>query len=112
MEGVGASVDELLDEFGDLSPGSPLLGQTLDLLLGWDLSGEEEPEETLWQGLLTTWGGWEFGLALGDGQASESDTLVGIEDGTLPNQTLQPESIHLPEIDGRLRPTLIPRIPP
>lgn len=33
VEGVGAAVNELLDEFGDIGAGSPLSGEVADLLL-------------------------------------------------------------------------------
>ncbi len=39
-------VDELLDELGDVGSGGPLGRQITDLLLGGDLAGQEEPEET------------------------------------------------------------------
>lgn len=41
-----AVVDELLDELGDVGSGSPLGGEISDLLLGGNLTGQEEPEET------------------------------------------------------------------
>lgn len=46
MEVVGAAVEELHDELGYVGSRSPLSGQITDLLLGWDLAGQEEPEET------------------------------------------------------------------
>ena len=51
MESRGASVEDLLDELGERGTGSPLLGESLDLLLGGDLAGDEEPEEALGEGL-------------------------------------------------------------
>jgi hypothetical protein len=92
VKGVGASVDELLDELGDGGTGGPLLGETLDLLLGRDLAGEEEPEETLGKGLGASGSLRELGLALRDGLAAETDTLVGVEHGALPNEALEVES--------------------
>lgn len=66
VEGAGAAVDELLEELGEVGASSPLGRQVTDLLLRWDLTGQEEPEETLWERLLATGGlGQEF-LALGD----------------------------------------------
>jgi len=41
-----ASVDELLDELGDACAGSPVGRKLADLLLGWDLTSQEKPEET------------------------------------------------------------------
>lgn len=89
MEGVGASVNELLNELGDLGTSSPFLGKTLDLVGGWDLTSEEEPEKSLGEGLRSTWGGGELSLALRDGETSESDTLVGVEDGSFPDEALR-----------------------
>ena len=43
---AGAVVNQILDELGDLGTGSPVGGEVADLLLGGDLAGEEEPEET------------------------------------------------------------------
>ena len=88
MESRGASIDELLNELGDFGTGGPFLGETLDLLLCRDLSSEEKPEESLREGLGSTWGGGKLSLALGDGESSESDTLVGVEDGTFPDEAL------------------------
>lgn len=66
VEGVGAAVDELLNELGEVGAGSPLSGEVADLLLRGNLTGEEEPEETLGKRLLTTGGLGEKLLALGD----------------------------------------------
>ncbi|KAI6759071.1 hypothetical protein HG531_013832 [Fusarium graminearum] len=102
-----AVVDELLDELGEIGAGSPLSGEVADLLLSRDLTSQEKPEETcavrvsidgvhiydrilltLRKGLLATGGLGEKLLALGDGLATESDTLLRVEDGTLPNEGL------------------------
>mgnify|MGYP005989195041 CR=1 FL=1 len=110
MEVVGAVVDELLDELGDVGTGSPLSREVADLLLTGNLAGQEEPEETyveaivslatrggkcagsqlltLGKRLLATGGGGEDLLALGDGLATESDTLFRVKDGTLPDEGL------------------------
>lgn len=76
VEGGRASVEDLLNELGEVGAGSPLLGESLNLLLGGDLTGDEEPEETLREGLGTTGGLGEELLALGDGLATEADTLI------------------------------------
>ena len=101
VESRGASVDELLNKLGDLGTGGPFLGETLDLLLGRDLSSKEKPEESLREGLGSTWGGGELGLALGDGESSESDTLIGVKDGSFPDETL--ESAHVSRCVSRER---------
>jgi len=66
MEVAGASVDELLNILRNLGAGSPLGGKVADLLLGWDLTSQEEPEETLGKRLLTTRRLGEEFLAFGD----------------------------------------------
>jgi len=66
VEVAGASVDELFNVLRNLGAGSPLGGKVADLLLGWDLTGEKEPEKTLGQGLLTTRRLGEEFLAFGD----------------------------------------------
>lgn len=121
VEVIGAAVDELLNELGDLRTSSPLSGQLADLLLRGDLAGQQKPEETWialamfhicffplrhvaylrggaprhqgpWAGASGTRGS---GIAseychcrdirgrATHGVATESDTLVGIQDGTL-----------------------------
>lgn len=88
VEVAGAAVDELLDELGDIGAGSPLGGEVADLLLGGDLAGEEEPEETFGERLLATRGLGKELLAFGDGLAAETDTLLRVEDGSLPHERL------------------------
>jgi hypothetical protein len=58
-----AAINELLNELGDIGTGSPLGRQVADLLFGWDLAGEEEPEETFWEGFVATGGFGEDLLA-------------------------------------------------
>jgi hypothetical protein len=81
-------VNELLDELGDVGAGSPLGGQVANLLLSGDLAGQEKPEETFRERLLAARGLGEKLLALGDGLATESDTLLRVEDGALPDEAL------------------------
>lgn len=76
VEGGRARVDEVLDKLGDRSSGGPVGGERGALLLGGDLSGEEEPEESLGEGLVASGRLGEQLLALGDRLSSESDTLV------------------------------------
>ena len=66
VQGAGAAVDELLQELGQVGPGSPFSGQGVDLSLRGDLTGQEEPEETLGEGLLTTGSLGQELLAFGD----------------------------------------------
>lgn len=83
---LGAVVEQVDDVLGEGTAGVELLGKRLDLLLGGDLTSEKEPEQTLRKGLLTTLGLGQLGRALGDGQTAEADTLIGVQNGTLPNQ--------------------------
>lgn len=46
VEVAWAAVDELLNEFWDIGAGGPLGREVADLLLRWNLTGKEEPEET------------------------------------------------------------------
>lgn len=46
VESAGAAVDELLDELGKVGASSPLGRQVANLLLGGDLTGQQQPEET------------------------------------------------------------------
>lgn len=66
VESVGAAVDELLQELGEVGTGSPFSRQGLDLGLRGDLTGQEEPEETLRERLLTTGSLGQKLLAFGD----------------------------------------------
>jgi hypothetical protein len=81
VEVVGAAVDELLNELGDIGTSSPLGRQVANLLLGGDLTGQEKPEETLGQGLLTTGSLGQELLALGDLGITVSTWRVDIEMG-------------------------------
>lgn len=78
-----AAVDKLLDELGDIGTGSPVSGQVADLLLRGNLAGQQKPEETLRERLLTAGGLGKDVLAFGDSLAAETDTLLGVEDGAL-----------------------------
>jgi hypothetical protein len=66
VESVGATVDELLNELGDIGASGPLGREVTNLLLGGDLTSQEKPEETLRQGLLTTGSLGQKLLALGN----------------------------------------------
>jgi hypothetical protein len=97
-----AAVDELLNELGDLGAGSPVGREVADLLLGGDLAGQEKPEEAFGQRLLATGGLGQKLLALGDGLAAEADTLLGVEDGALPNQALDATGTAIYLVEGDL----------
>ncbi len=46
MEVVRTAVNELFDKFGNVGTGGPFGRQLTDLLLAWNFSSEQEPEET------------------------------------------------------------------
>lgn len=102
VEVVGAAVDELGDEGGELAAGSPLGGQVADLLLGGDLASEEEPEEALGERLAAAGSLGEDLLALGDGLAAETDTLLRVEDGALPDEGLDATGTTVDLVEGDL----------
>jgi hypothetical protein len=102
VEVVGAAVDKLGDERRELAAGSPLSGQVADLLLGGHLASEEEPEETLREGLGAAGGLGEAFLALGDGLAAETDTLLRVEDGALPDEGLDATGTTVDLVEGDL----------
>jgi hypothetical protein len=83
VESAGAAVDKLLNELGEVGAGSPLSRQVANLLLRGNLSGQKQPEETFRERLLTTGGLGKKLLAFGDGETTETDTLLGVKDGTL-----------------------------
>ena len=56
---------------GQLGPAGPVLGQALDLGLGGDVASDQEPEETLRQGLTAAGSAGQQLLALGDGVPTE-----------------------------------------
>lgn len=76
VQRIRASVNQVFHKLGQFPAGGPFGGQALDLFRGGDFTGDEEPEEGFGQGFGSTGCGGELGLAFGDGQASESDTLV------------------------------------
>ena len=88
VQSVRTPVNQFLHKLRDLRSSGPLLGQRVDLSLCRDLASEEEPEKTLGKGLRAPRSGRELFLAFGDGEASESDTFLGVEDGPFPDQAL------------------------
>lgn len=88
VEGRRGAVDQLLDVLGELGSGGKLSRESLNLGLGGDLTGQQEPEETLRKGLVTTGALGELLLEIGDGLATEANTLFRVEDGTFPDEGL------------------------
>jgi hypothetical protein len=112
VEVAGAAVDELLNKLGDVGAGSPLGGEVADLLLGGDLTGQEEPEETFWERLLAAGGLGEELLAFGDLFCMSSDSRTTAQ--------MQPHTVlprkRMPSSESRTDPSqtsdLMPRAPP
>ncbi len=95
-----AAVDQLLHELGDIGAGGPFGRQIAHLLLGRNLASQQKPEEAYplaWTtGQLSTsaylrakapcrQGLWEELLAFGNRLSTESNALLGIEDGPFPD---------------------------
>lgn len=89
VEVLGKGVEEGVDEVGELSLLGELLGELAGLANGGDLAGEEKPEHGLGKHLSAGGSLGELSLALLDGAAMEADTLVGVEDGPLPDHGLE-----------------------
>lgn len=131
MEGAGAAVDELLEELGELGASSPLSRESTDLLLRGDLTGQEEPEETLGEGLLTTGGLGQELLALRDlyhhvnmrsiekketqlntyGLATEADTLFRVQDRSFPDEGLYATGTTIGLVKSDLTNDLVAMVP-
>jgi hypothetical protein len=88
VEGLGTTVNEFLNEFRNLSTSSPLSREVLDLVVGGDFTGNEQPEEGLRKRLTAFFGTRKHLLAVRDGQTTETDTFLSIENGTFPDKTL------------------------
>jgi hypothetical protein len=102
-----AAIDELGNKGWNIRPGGPLSGEVADLLLGWNLTGQQEPKETFRQRFLTTGGFGEKLLAFGDGLATEADTLLGVENGALPDEGFDPTSTTVDLVEGDLADDLV-----
>jgi hypothetical protein len=76
VQGGWAPVKDLLYEIRDRSACGPVFRELGDLLIRWDLASDEEPKETLRKGLRTTWSLGKLLLNLGDGLATEANTLI------------------------------------
>jgi len=92
-------VQHLDDMSWEIGGASPLLRELLDFGLGWDLAGDEKPEETLWKWLAALLGGWEDLLALWDGKALESDALDWVQNRGLPHHSLHASHTAVDHVD-------------
>lgn len=71
-----APVEDLLHKIRDRSACGPVFRELSDLLIRWDLASDKEPKETLRKGLRATWSLGKLLLDLGDGLATEANTLI------------------------------------
>lgn len=85
--GWGA-VNQLLNVLWQGGSGRQLLGQGLGLGGRWNLAGQQQPEQSFWQRLASTWSLWQLLLDVWDGSASETDTLDWVQHRTLPDKAL------------------------
>jgi hypothetical protein len=86
----GEVVEHLGDEGGDLGLLRELTGELANLVGGRNLAGEEEPEHSLGEHLSAGCALGKLALAVLDSASVETDALVCIEDGALPDHSLQP----------------------
>lgn len=113
-----ASVDQLLNEFGDIRTGGPFGREVADLLLAGDFAGQQQPEETwellahfcdgsilfhtLRKRLLSPGSFRKKLLALWNCLPSESDTLLSIKDRPFPHQRLDATRTTVDLVQGNL----------
>lgn len=100
---------EVLEEGNDVSRKLRTLvklgRQGVDLLLSRDLGRKEQPEKTLKKGFAIAFPSgerWEDLLALGNGQATEPDALLGIKVGSLPKHAFDTASTANGLVNGNL----------
>ena len=85
----GEVVKHLVDEGGELSLLSQFSAELSDLVNGGDLAGKEEPEHGLGKHFGTSLALRKLLLAVLDGTAVETNTLVGVENRAFPNHGLE-----------------------
>lgn len=112
VQGVGASVDQVFDKLGQFTSGGPFGGETLDLFSGGDFTSDQEPEQGFGQGFSSTGRGGELGLAFGDCQASESDTLLCAAWMSFYASLVHERDLPASRTEASQIIPLIPRIPP
>lgn len=66
---------------------------------------------TFWERLLATWCLRKGLLALWDGQASETDTLLGVENGSFPDKGLDATGTAIHLVEGNLADDLVAVVP-
>ena len=86
---LGEGLHELEDVLGEVGLLGKLLGKNTDLLSRGNFAGEEKPEHGLWEHLSAGGTLGKLLLAVLDGSAMKSDSLVGVKDGALPDHRLE-----------------------
>lgn len=82
------SVDQFLNVLWQSRSGSQLLRESFGLGLGWHLTSQQQPEQSLWQWLIAAWSLWQLLLDVWNGSASETNTLNRVQDRTFPDKAL------------------------
>lgn len=66
---------------------------------------------TFWEGLLAAWCLGKGRLALWDGQSSETDTLLRVEDGSFPDKGLDATGTTIHLVESNLADDLVAVVP-
>lgn len=88
VESLWEVLHHLFNEWWESSLVGELSRENADLLSGWDLTSKEEPEHGFWQHLGSGLSLWKNLLAILDGLSVETNTLFGVENGSLPEHSL------------------------
>ena len=78
------SVQHVDDVRGEMCSRAEFLGESVNLGLRGEVASQEQPEKTFRQRLTTGNRGWKLLLEFRNGEAPEPDTLLRIEQGSLP----------------------------
>jgi len=102
---LGEAVEEGDNMRRELRSSMKLGSQSVDLFLRWDLRGEKQPEQTFQERLaiaLLARVRRKDLLALGDRQTTETNSLLRVEVGSLPQHALHTTGTADALIDGNL----------
>ena len=78
----------------------PFVSNSLSLFFGWDFTSDEKPEKGLRKGFTTFLGSGEKLLALGDSLSTESNSFLGVQNGSFPDHGLDSSHTSIGHIDG------------
>mmetsp|Transcript_29188 Transcript_29188/g.44939 ORF Transcript_29188/g.44939 Transcript_29188/m.44939 type:complete len:399 (+) Transcript_29188:306-1502(+) len=91
MHVLGEGIQKGNDVGGEFGARMKFGGERIDLFLGGHFGGQKQPEERFQKGFTVSGDarvGGEDGLAFRNGEAAESDSLVGIQVGSFPQHAL------------------------